>query len=179
MRPQRSTGPRAVKGSMWLPAPPAPSTLPQFYRYGSTRGERLGWLERIIKGSTVYVPEARELNDPEDCRPRIGDLSVDRYVRFIRDRISPPAHGLSEAQVRQTAEHFGPDQIRRELEKLLRDELEHTRVYSLSKRCDISRMWRMYARLAYGVLPRVRKLGSFRICSRGSLHRLSPNDRRQ
>ncbi len=129
---------------------PKKATGTHFYKYQSA--EHLGRLCPVILEHRIYVPLAAQLNDPNDCRPRLRPLSEDEMVLFLRtdylNRNPIPALDLLEthtARIRSNIRSKGLEWFNRELSQILNKGMEKFRVYSLTKRFDNLSLWAKYA----------------------------------
>jgi hypothetical protein len=61
---------------------PKKATGTHFYKYQSA--EHLDRLRPVILEHRIYVPLAAQLNDPNDCRPKLRSLSEDEMISFLR-----------------------------------------------------------------------------------------------
>lgn len=129
---------------------PTKATGSHFYRYQSA--ERLDRLKPLIQEHLVYIPSVAQLNDPTDCRPKIRLLPEDEMVTFLRNDYirRNPVLALDllqehERRIRTSIRTQGLDWFQRELSKILNEQMEHFRVYSLSKRFDNLSLWAKYA----------------------------------
>src|SRR5271155_3045561 len=121
-----------------------------FYRYQSA--ERLDRLKPLIMEHGIYLPSVAQLNDPTDCRPKIRPLSEDEMVTFLRNDYirRNPALAIDllhehERRIRTSINTQGLDWFQREVSKILNEQMESFRVYSLSKRFDNLSLWAKYA----------------------------------
>jgi hypothetical protein len=121
-----------------------------FYRYQSAA--HLEWLEPIILQHLLYIPTVAQLNDPTDCRPKIKPMSEEEMVTFLRNdyiRRNPVlALDLLEkhtALIRERIRSLGMEWFMRELSKIMNEQMEQFRVFSLSKRYDNLSLWAKYA----------------------------------
>src|SRR5882724_6138405 len=59
-----------------------PDGITHFYRYSTTT--HLQWLKPVILEHKIYIPTAKQLNDPRECKPRFLDLSARDTCRFLK-----------------------------------------------------------------------------------------------
>jgi Protein of unknown function (DUF2971) len=121
-----------------------------FYKYQSA--DHLDWLRPIILEDRIYVPLAAQLNDPNDCRPKLRSLSEDEMVSFLRTDyinrhpvIELDALEAHTARIRTDIQSRGIEWFNRELSEILNRLMEKFRVYSLTKRFDNLSLWAKYA----------------------------------
>jgi hypothetical protein len=127
-----------------------PDDVTHFYRYSSTA--HLEWLKPVILEHRIYMPSAKELNDPRECRPRFIRLTRPEIRRFLM-RSHRERNPL--ATLEELARAWGEidwllvtSSAERELEYLssiLYERTERTRVFSMSKRWNNLAMWAKYA----------------------------------
>jgi hypothetical protein len=129
---------------------PTKATGSHFYRYQSA--EHLDWLKTIILEHLLYLPGVAQLNDPTDCRPKIGPMSEEEMVTFLRNDYirRNPVLALDllqkhEATIRMSIRLHGLDWFMSEASKILNAQMETFRVYSLSKRWNNLSLWAKYA----------------------------------
>ena len=129
---------------------PTKASGSHFYRYQSA--EHLDWLRPIILDHQLYLPTVAQLNDPTDCRPKIKPMSEEEMVTFLRNDYirRNPVLALDllqkhESTIRTSIQIHGLEWFQRELSKILNAQMEHFRVYSLSKRFDNLSLWAKYA----------------------------------
>jgi hypothetical protein len=129
---------------------PTKATGSHFYRYQSA--EHLDRLKPVIFENLVYLPSVAQLNDPADCRPKLAPLSEEGMVNFLKNdyvRRNPvPALDLlkkAEVEIRMMISLRGLEWFMREASKILNEQMEQFRVYSLSKRFDNLSLWAKYA----------------------------------
>ena len=129
---------------------PTKATGSHFYRYQSAA--HLEWLEPIIRQHLLYIPSVAQLNDPTDCRPKIKPMSEEQMVTFLRNdyiRRNPVlALDLLErhtATIRERIRSLGMEWFMQELSKIMNEQMEQFRVFSLSKRYDNLSLWAKYA----------------------------------
>jgi hypothetical protein len=120
---------------------PTKATGSHFYRYQSA--EHLDRLKPVIFENLVYLPSVAQLNDPADCRPKPAPLSEEGMVNFLKNdyvRRNPvPALDLlkkAEVEIRMMISLRGLEWFMREASKILNEQMEQFRVYSLSKRFE-------------------------------------------
>lgn len=129
---------------------PTKASGSHFFRYQSA--EHLDRLRPIILENLIYLPSVAQLNDPTDCRPKIKPMSVEEMVTFLRNDYirRNPVLALDllekhESTIRTSIQIHGLEWFQRELSKILNAQMEHFRVYSLSKRFDNLSLWAKYA----------------------------------
>jgi hypothetical protein len=129
---------------------PTKATGSHFYKYQSA--ERLERLEPIILKHELYLPSVAQLNDPQDCKPKLAPMSEDQMYAFLLTHFvwNNPTRPLQElekhaAAIRANIRIHGLEWFLREASKLLNKQMEQFRVYSLSKRFDNLSLWAKYA----------------------------------
>ena len=129
---------------------PMKATGSYFYRYQSAT--HLEWLKPIILQNLLYIPSVAQLNDPADCRPKIKPMSEEEMVTFLRNdyiRRNPVLAldllGKHTALIRERIRTLGIEWFMRELSKIMNEQMEQFRVYSLSKRYNNLSLWAKYA----------------------------------
>jgi hypothetical protein len=136
-----------------MPAPQLldlPPNTTHFYRYQSTR--HLDWLKPVILEHKIYIPTAKELNDPRECKPRFAKLTHAEIRRFLMEshRERNPCASLDElAKARGEIDWLlsvsSPQDELEHMAKILYARTENTRVFSMSKRWNNLSMWWKYA----------------------------------
>ena len=133
---------------MQIPGPTHP-TCSHLYRYQSLHLERI---KTIILEHELSLPSVNQLNDPVDCRPKLAQLTVEEMETFMLNGyvLSHPWESLDElakqvAIIRFNVQKHGLEWCMRESSKVLNEQLETIRVYSLTKRFDNLNMWAKYA----------------------------------
>ena len=129
---------------------PTKATGSHFYKYQSAA--HLDRLRPVVLEHLLYVPSVGQLNDPTDCRPKIKPMSEEEMVTFLRnDYITRnPVLAIDllqkhESIIRERIRTLGLEWFQRELSKILNEQIEQFRVYSLSKRFDNLSLWAKYA----------------------------------
>jgi hypothetical protein len=129
---------------------PLPASLCHFYRYSNA--DHLDWLEPVIVNHEIYVPTAKQLNDPRDGKPLLANIPVKRIAAFVRRDFKKKYPGAESAFYRSaweglnlTIEQDGADETLKRMSKHLHAALEDTRVFSMSKRWDNLSLWAKYA----------------------------------
>jgi Protein of unknown function (DUF2971) len=129
---------------------PKKATGSHFYRYQSA--EHLDWLKPIILEHLLYIPTVGQLNDPTDCRPKIKPMSEEEMVTFLKNDYirRHPVLALdllqeAESEIRSRLASLGIEWFMRELSKILNEQMEAFRIFSLSKRYNNLSLWAKYA----------------------------------
>jgi hypothetical protein len=129
---------------------PTKATGSHFYRYQSA--EHLERLKTVIVEHLLYVPSVGQLKDPIDCRPKISPMSEEEMVKFLRNdyiRRNPVlALDLLQAEeqkIRGHVQRLGVEWFNIELSKIMNAQMEHFRIYSMTKRFDNFGLWAKYA----------------------------------
>jgi len=127
-----------------------PAEITHFYRYQSTK--RLDWLKPIILEHRIYVPTAKELNDPRECKPPFLPLDAPDIRRFLLKDWRRRNPG---ATLEERADAYGEvtwywsvktaNEVMRQLADILYERTENTRVFSMSRRLNNQAMWAKYA----------------------------------
>jgi hypothetical protein len=121
-----------------------------FYKYQTS--ERLDRLKTVILEHLLYIPSVAQLNDPADCRPKLRLLSEEEMVSFLWNSFvrGNPTMTLDELEkrvliIRHNIRLHGLEWAMRESAKLLNEQMEQHRVYSMSKRFNNLSLWAKYA----------------------------------
>ncbi len=127
---------------------PVRATGTHFYRYSNL--EHPEWLRTIVLDHELYLPTVSQLNDPADGRPLLAPMASDQMFDFLYNSNRNPTltHRAQERLIRilhSNIHYHGPEELRREIAKLLNKHLEDYRIYSLSKRYDNLGLWAKYA----------------------------------
>lgn len=129
---------------------PTKASGSHFYRYQSA--ERLDRLKPLVLEHKLYVPTVAQLNDPADCRPKLQPMSENEMLTFLKNAYvkEHPVIGLDDLQkhertIRTGIQIYGVDSCLLQMSTILNTEMEHLRVYSLSKRFDNLSLWAKYA----------------------------------
>lgn len=147
--------------------PAIPDSVTHFYRY--SRPEPLQWLQRTMLRHEIYVPRAKELNDPTESKPRIAHLSPYWLGRFLKRNVTRRKDLSREERERLFADieagirSFGADQIRAEIAELFYKDSELTRVFSMSLRVDNLLLWATYADNHRGYCLEFSRAGMFTV----------------
>jgi hypothetical protein len=141
---------------------PVRSQAPFVYKYRTF--DHPEWLKSILLRDELYFPTARELEDPEEARPKLTTPSRDALISIILE-ISR-RHLTAEQRVqhdRRFIEDFAPewsaDELMRGFEKPLHQRLKEFRVYSLSRRWKNPYLWKKYASRHQGCCLEFRTFG--------------------
>ena len=121
-------------------------TSPFLYKYSST--EFLDRLHSILFRNELYFPSPRELQDPDDARPKLVissregavDIVVNAYIAA-----HPTAAADALARMCRWVNTRTPDELVEEATPLFRSAMERNRVYSMTSRADNSYLWEHYA----------------------------------
>ena len=139
-----------------------------FYRYGSAK--RLDWLKPVIVTHKIYIPTARELNDPRECKPRLAKLNHAEMRRFLMTshRERNPGVSLDElAKARGEIDWLlttsTPEKQLDYMSNILYERTEKTRVFSMSKRWNNLSMWAKYADEHSGYCLEFARIGIFEL----------------
>lgn len=131
---------------------PVSATDAHFYKYGEFTGQKEEWLKEIILEHKLYLPTLDQLNDPADGKPKLADKSEDQLFNFFfHSRLSQNPHMSLDQQISEglvldhNLKQRGPDFFRRGLSQSFNSELNHWRIYCLSKRWDNLSLWANYA----------------------------------
>ena len=110
------------------------------------------WLKDIILKHELYLPNLRELNDDNDCLPKLAMQTEQEMANFIWTRFVRANPGMSleelkknELIIRFNVHLHGPAALHPNLVQLLDDQLKDFRVYSMTKRYDLTNLWALYA----------------------------------
>jgi hypothetical protein len=129
---------------------PTKATGSHFYRYQSAA--HLEWLQPIILQHLLYIPSVAQLNDPTDCRPKIKPMADEEMVNFLRDDYIRRNRVLAldllqkaEAEIRSRLVSLGIGWFMQELSKILNEQMETFRVFSMTKRLNNLNLWAKYA----------------------------------
>ena len=134
-----------------MPLPtPCKSAATHFYKYSDAL--HLHWLKDILLKHELYLPNLTELNDDDDCLPRLKMQSEDEmasflYAIFVKDNpvLSPQDLQKQELILRFNVHQHGPAALHPDLVKSLDVQLKDFRVYSMTKRYDMTNLWTYYA----------------------------------
>lgn len=134
-----------------MPLPePRKSTAPYFYKYSNAN--HLDWLRDIILEHELYLPNLLELNDDNDGLPRLAVMSEAQMATFLVDKfravhsdMSPDDLDKHELIIRYNVKHHGPAGLHPNLIKSLDEQCKDFRVYSMTKRNDMTNLWALYA----------------------------------
>jgi hypothetical protein len=129
---------------------PVPSDITHFYRYSSS--QHLDWLKPIILDRHIYVPTAKQLNDPREAKPKFADVPVEDIAEFLKRMFVTNNPGLPPERYAHAAEEIDWMAARSTAEQLLKQMsesfyslTENTRIFSMSKRWDNMALWAKYA----------------------------------
>jgi hypothetical protein len=143
-----------------------PPNVTHFYRYQTTK--RLDWLKPVILEHRVYIPTAKELNDPRECKPRFAKLTHAEIRRFLMEshRERNPTASLDElatarGEIDWLLSVSSPQEELEHMAKILYSRTENMRVFSMSKRCNNMSMWWKYADAHRGYCLEFAKVGLF------------------
>lgn len=135
---------------MPIPARPKRSTVSHFYKYSSA--EYLDRLESIVLRHELYFPNARELNDPADAKPKLAKSSLSKIMNLLLDKfidnnpgLTPQDYLRARNEIAYNAPRFGTEVLLRMMANCLNLELDTIRIYSLSKRYNNMSLWAKYA----------------------------------
>jgi len=135
--------------AMSLPGP-CKSTASHFYKYSSP--DHLEWLKDILLKHELYLPNLTELNDENDGLPRLARQTEDEmaswiYHQFVKNNpnMSPEELHKNEMIIRFNVQKHGPAALHPDLVKSLDAQLKDFRVYSMTKRYDMTNLWALYA----------------------------------
>ena len=138
-------------------------TLPQphkaiashFYKYSGP--DHLERLKGILLEHELYLPNLTELNDDNDGLPRLAMQSEDEMVSFIYGQFvkNNPTMSLEELReneliIRFNVRKHGPAALHPHLVQSLDTQLKDFRVYSMTKRYDMTNLWALYAANHHG-----------------------------
>jgi hypothetical protein len=119
------------------------------YKYRSVKN--LEWLKEILEGK-LYFPTARELNDPEEARPRLVATSPEALARAVgrlyaktKPDLTDQDRAIADAEIGSTIRRSGTQRSLRMMKRNLDPLFARFRIYSLSKRPDNMHLWRKYA----------------------------------
>ena len=112
------------------------SEWPHLYKYGSVIQPRLDWLKKILSEHRIYVPLAKELNDPLDARPVLKRIPMEGYIKFLQQYRDHPI--VRDPLTTTSLYAFGPERVRRQVTDSLHRDVARIPVYSLTRRADIS-----------------------------------------
>jgi len=134
---------------MTLPEP-RKATAPHFYKYSNAaHPERL---KDILHQHEIYLPNLTELNDDNDGLPRLAMQSEDEmisfiYRQFVKNNPDMPKEELQKYEliIRYNVRNHGPAALHPSLVQSLDTQLKDFRIYSMTKRYDMSNLWALYA----------------------------------
>lgn len=154
---------------------PTRATGSHFYKYSPFDGKRREWLKDTIVHHRIYVPNLTQLNDPPDGRPKLVGKTEDELYSFLyngsfgvlkRNSTMSVEEQVKEAVILDVnLRRHGKDLIMRETARLLYQELEDWRIYSLSKRYDNMGLWAKYASDHTGYCLEFANTGDFFSCA--------------
>ena len=134
---------------MALPTP-RKSTATHFYKYSGV--VHLEWLRDILLQHELYLPNLAELNDDNDGLPRLAMHTEDEMVSFLwimfvqnNPNMSPEELNQNELTIRHNARVHGPAALHPKLVESLDAELQDFKIYSMTKRYDMTNLWALYA----------------------------------
>jgi hypothetical protein len=127
-----------------------PPGIAHFYRYKDAG--HLDSLKPVLLAHTIYVPTAKELNDPRECRPRFVSLSSRDVGRFLKESLYRRNPNWTLAERAEWSGYVDGMMQRKDSEEIQRymaDEMyartERTRIFSMSARWDNLALWAKYA----------------------------------
>ena len=139
---------------MALPTP-RKSTATHFYKYSGV--DHLEWLREILLQHELYLPNVTELNDDNDGLPRLAMQTEDEMVSFLwtmfvqnNPNMSPEEIKQNEFMIHHNVRVHGPAALHPNLVKSLDVELKDFRIYSMTKRYDMTNLWALYADKHHG-----------------------------
>lgn len=149
---------------------PTPASITHFYRYCSA--EHLEWLQPLILKHQLYLPTAKQLNDPRDGKPRFANVPRKRLVMKMKQDIVFELMGeipemsrddlvdaaLSVEELTSGAE---TEQLLWDLAEDMYAGLDHVRIYSMSKRWNNLALWAKYAQNHCGYCLEFARTGFF------------------
>ncbi len=145
---------------------PLASSVTHFYRYSST--QHLDWLRPVILNHEIYIPTAKQLNDPAEAKPVLASISADRIAEFLKRMFEKNNPGLPPDRYRQASleidmlcSHKTSDELLRHMANYFYSLVENTRIYSLSKRWDNMALWANYADNHHGYCLEFARQGLF------------------
>ncbi len=132
---------------MALPAP-RKSTVTHFYKYSGVG--HLEWLRDILLQHELYLPNLAELNDDNDCLPRLAIQTEDEMVSFLWANVVDPNMSHNEFHqnkllLRETVRKHGPEALHPKVVEFMDAQLRDFRIYSMTKRYDMINLWALYA----------------------------------
>jgi hypothetical protein len=143
-----------------------PPDVRHFYRYQSAK--HLEWLKPVIFEYKIYIPTAKELNDPRECKPRFARLTRDEMSDFLlRSHHKRNPHATLEELIAARRDidkmlwSWTEEEGLTELSKALYAHSENTRIFSMSKRWNNFAMWAKYADDHRGYCLEFAKVGIF------------------
>jgi hypothetical protein len=129
---------------------PHKATASHFYKYSSP--DHLEWLQEILFNHDLYLPNLTELNDDNDGLPRLAMRSEAEMVSFIYRQFVTNNPTMSSEELRTNkliirfnVRKHGPAALHPHLVQSLDTQLKDFRVYSMTKRYDMTNLWALYA----------------------------------
>jgi hypothetical protein len=130
--------------------PPIPDSVTHFCRYGSAL--HLDRLQDIILNHRIYIPTAKQLNDPNEAKPKIAAVSPYWMGRFLKRVLSGDDTLTREQRERLATKleyHAGrltADELRRHTAELFYERTnDKTLILSMSLRWNNMSMWAKYS----------------------------------
>lgn len=127
----------------------SPLAQASFFKYKPLR--ELNYLQDLILRHQLFIPRAKQLNDPREAKPTLAALDAAKIARVLKRNFFKDKPGLSldervyHANVIDRLAYADPEKRNREIKEILYARFDEYRIFSMSKRWNNLAMWAWYA----------------------------------